>query len=263
MFFPRVIPCLLLKGSGLVKTVHFRDPRYLGDPLNAVRIFNEKEVNEIIFLDIAAARSHASPGPLIDLDMVRRIARECLVPLTYGGGVRALDDIQKLFDIGVEKVVINTAAYENAELIREAATRLGSQSVVVSIDAARTSKRGYEVLVGGGTLRTGIEPETHAARMESLGAGEIMINSIDRDGMMSGFDLELIRSVSRAVSIPVIACGGAGKLEDFAEAVNQGGASAVAAGSFFVYYGKMKAVLITYPEREDIERILRTRPSSV
>jgi cyclase len=249
MFLPRVIPVLLLKDLGLVKTIQFQNPRYVGDPINAVKIFNAKEVNEIVFLDIQATRNNA-----INFDMIKKISQECLTPLTYGGGVTKVDDIAKLFKIGIEKVAINTAAIANPNLIAEASEVYGSQSVIASIDVKLMSGR-YEVCVSNGGAPTGFDPISYAKKMEALGAGEILINSIDRDGTMTGYDIPLIRNVTDAVKIPVIACGGAGKLQDMQTAYREGNASAVAAGSIFVFFGRKKAVLITYPDRDELEAL--------
>lgn len=247
----RVIPCLLLNGHRLVKTRRFRDPVYVGDPVNAVRIFNDKEVDELLLFDIGPAR--ASRGPQFDL--IEDIAKECFMPLAYGGGVADCETIGRLFALGVEKVALNTAAVERPELVREAASAFGSQSIVVSVDARRKLFGGYEVCARAGSRRSGLDPVSFARRMEEYGAGELLVHSIDRDGTMSGYDIGLVKSVTDSVSVPVIACGGAGGLADFRAAVKDGGASAVAAGSFFVFQGPHRAVLITYPEYRELERL--------
>lgn len=241
---PRVIPCLLLKGRGLVKTTKFANARYLGDPINIVRIFNDKEVDELIFVDITATIERRSPP----LEYIREIATECFMPLCYGGGVRSLEDMDALYAAGVEKIAINSRAVENPALIADAAKHFGSQSVVVSVDVRRTMFGKYEVRTHSGRRRTGLEPVEHARRSEEAGAGEILLTSIDRDGSMQGYDLDLVRMVSNAVRVPVIASGGAGSVEDLAAAVSVGGASAAAAGSLFVFQGPHRAVLIHYPE---------------
>ncbi len=252
MLKTRVIPCLLLRNQGLVKTVRFRDPTYVGDPINAVRIFNDKEVDELVFLDIAAGLEGARPN----MRLLAEIAEECFMPLAYGGGLRTIDDIKAVVALGVEKVSINSAAVEDPDLVSRAADAVGSQSVVASIDVKRSLFGKYEVHVRGGRKATGLDPAQFAAAMEKKGAGEIMLNAIDRDGTQKGYDIELIRRVAARVSIPVIACGGAGKVEDFAAAVKEGGASAVAAGSMFVFHGKHRAVLISYPSRAELEKAL-------
>jgi len=247
MLQTRVMPCLLLKNSGLVKTIKFKDPSYVGDPVNAIRIYNEKEVDELIFLDITATTEQKRPN----FDVISQIASECFMPVAYGGGIRDIEDARRLFSMGIEKIAINSFAVEQPDFVRKAAEQFGSQAVVVSIDAKKTPK-GYEVMTHGGTRPTGLDPATFAKRMEETGAGEILINSIDRDGTLEGYDIELIRSVSSAVGVPVIAVGGAGKVEHFTEAVKQGGASAVAAGSMVVYFGRNRAVLINFPARKKL-----------
>jgi cyclase len=252
MMRTRVIPCLLLRGEGLVKTRKFRDAAYVGDPINAIRIFNEKEVDELMFLDIAASREGRGPS----LRIIQDFASECFMPVGYGGGIRSLADAQQVLALGIEKIVVNTLALRRPELVAEIATKFGSQAVVVSIDAQQRRPSGYEVIAAGGTQKTGLEPAAYARRMVSLGAGEILITSIDRDGTQSGYDLTLVREVADSVSVPVIACGGAANLTHFGEAANEGHASAVAAGSMFVFHGKHRAVLISYPAREELERVL-------
>jgi len=242
----RVMPCLLLQHSKLVKTVKFKDPAYIGDPVNAVEIYNEKEVDELIFLDIMATREKSPP----QLRTVFEIATECFMPFTYGGGVRSLDDIAKILKTGVEKVAINSHAVEEPSFIKRAADQFGSQAIVVSMDAKRKSRE-YEVVTHGGTRATGIDPVSHARRMEEMGAGEVLLTSIDRDGTMEGYDLDLIRKVSDAVNVPLVACGGAGSVEDMARAV-AAGASAVAAGSLVVYQGKNRGVLINFPSQQEL-----------
>ncbi|HKC64033.1 MAG TPA: AglZ/HisF2 family acetamidino modification protein, partial [Pyrinomonadaceae bacterium] len=245
----RVIPCLLLKNEGLVKTVKFKNPKYVGDPLNAVKIFNEKEVDELIFLDITATVENRRPP----LKLISQIASECFMPFCYGGGIRSVEDIAELFKLGVEKVAINSQAVENPLLIRSAAEKFGSQSIVVSIDVKKNLFGKYRVFTHGGRKATKFDPAEFAARMQEMGAGELFLNSIDRDGTMQGYDLELTKKVTESVSLPVIACGGAGRIEDFADAIKKGGASAVSAGSMFVFQGQYRAVLITYPSIKELE----------
>lgn len=252
MLRTRVIPCLLLRGEGLVKTVKFKDPVYVGDPINAIRIFNDKEVDELIFLDITASREDRGPP----LNVIRDFASECFMPVGYGGGIRSLDDARQVLALGVEKIVVNTMALRRPELVAEIACEFGSQAVVVSIDARKKLTGSYEVMGLCGTEKTGLKPVEHARRMVDVGAGEILINSIDRDGTQIGYDVALVRSVADAVSVPVIACGGAGSVSHFSEAVSTGHASGVAAGSMFVFHGKHRAVLISYPSRADLEAAL-------
>jgi cyclase len=248
----RVIPCLLLRNAGLVKTVRFRNPRYLGDPINIIKIFNAKEIHELFVLDITATVDRRPPG----LDFLADLATECFMPLAYGGGLRDLETVRTILGLGVEKVVINTHAVERPAFVAEAAALAGSSSVVVSIDVKRSLLGRYEVMTRSGRESTGLDPVAHAKHMEELGAGEILLTSIDRDGTMKGYDVELISLVARAVSIPVVACGGAGSVADFGAAVRQGGASAVAAGSLFVFQGRHRAVLITYPTRRALQEVL-------
>lgn len=243
MIRARVIPCLLLRGHGLVKTKKFKDTVYVGDPVNAVRIFSEKEVDELVILDIDASREGREPN----YELVAEIAGECFMPVAYGGGIRTLAQARKLIRCGIEKVVINSASVESTGFIREIADVFGSQAVVGSIDARKTLLGGHRVFVKSGTVDTRLKPEDHAASLEEAGAGEIFLNSIDCDGQMQGFDLPLIQKVARRVRVPVIACGGAGNVEHLREAIIEGGASAVAAGSMFVFHGKHRAVLINYP----------------
>lgn len=248
----RVIPCLLLQGLGLVKTRQFKDPKYVGDPINAVKIFNDKEVDELVFLNIRASIEKQRPP----VDLISQIASECFMPLCYGGGIRSLEDMEEIFNVGVEKVAINSCAAENHAIIQKAAEVYGSQSIVVSVDVKKNLFGKYEVFVYGGRKNTKLDPVEYSQLMESMGAGEILLNSIDRDGSMRGYDIDLIKMVSNSVNIPVIACGGAGKIGDFTDAVQRGGASAVAAGSLFVFHGKHRAVLISYPSLASLEAVL-------
>lgn len=251
MLETRVLPCLLLRGRGLVKTVRFRAPRYLGDALNAVRIFNQKQVDELLLLDIEAT---PEKRPL-QLELIRRIARECAMPLAVGGGVDSIERARALFECGVEKVAINSAAVTNPGLIGAIAEEFGSQSVVAAMDVRRRWGA-HEVLTHGGRVRTRLDPVTHARSLEAAGAGELLVTSVDRDGTMEGYDLALTRSVAEAVRIPVIACGGAGTLADLGRAAREGGASAVAAGSLFVFHGPRRAVLISFPTRAELGPVL-------
>ena len=252
MIRPRVIPCLLLKNDGLVKTVRFKDPKYLGDPINIVRIFNDKEVDEFIFLDILATTENRRPN----FELLKKITSECFMPLGYGGGIREMDDVKTLLSLGIEKVILNTVAVEDPAFVTEVADYAGSQAVVVSMDVKKGFLGKYEVVTHSGKTGTGLDPVRHAQEMEKRGAGELFVNSIDRDGMMQGYDLELIRRVAEAVNVPVVACGGAGNIQHLAEAIQQGGASAAAAGSMFVFQGPLRGVLISYPSQEELRRVL-------
>lgn len=240
----RVIPTLLLHDGGLVKTRNFKRPVYVGDPINTVRIFNEKEIDELVVLDIRASLERRTP----DLRRISELAGECFMPLAYGGGITTLDQIRAILNAGAEKIIVNTALTTNPALVMEASRLVGSQSVLVAIDVRRAWFGGYRSFSHSGTRGTGMTPVQLARRAEELGAGEILLTSIDREGASQGYDLHLIREVAEAVSIPVVACGGARALEDFVAAVEEGRASAVAAGSMFVFSGPHRAVLISYPE---------------
>jgi cyclase len=254
VLIPRVIPCLLLRGTGLVKTTKFGDPKYVGDMINAVRIFNDKEVDEIIILDIEA---HAGRGR-IQWDLVTKTASEAFMPMCYGGGVTSVDEIKRLLKAGVEKVSINTAAHDDPRLVENAVKTFGSQAIVGAIDVKKSFLGKYVVVSHGGDRKRSVEVAAWAKALERAGAGEILINSVDRDGTQAGYDLELVRQVTSAVRVPVIASGGAGRLEHFAQAI-ESGASAVAAGSMFVFHGPHRAVLITYPDRKDLVKWLGKR----
>jgi cyclase len=243
---------LLLKNQGLVKTVKFKNPVYLGDPINIVKIFNDKEVDELIFLDITATVEKRKPP----FKLLSQIASECFMPLGYGGGVRKLEDIREILGLGVEKVAINSYAVEDPSFIQKAADLFGSQSIVVSIDVKKTFLGNYEIWTHSGTKRTKMDPVVFARQVAEKGAGELMINSIDRDGTMEGYDIELIKRIAEGVKIPIIACGGAGKISDFSRAVKEGRASAVAAGAMFVFHGPHRAVLINVPTPEELKRAL-------
>jgi imidazole glycerol-phosphate synthase subunit HisF len=247
----RVIPCLLIHEGGLVKTQKFSDPKYVGDPINAIRIFNEKEVDELLVLDIDASKEGRGPN----FDVIKELAGECFMPLAYGGGITSVDQVQRLFAGGVEKVSVQTAALRDLKLVTEIAKRYGSQAVAISIDIKKN-------LIGQHKLYAAAagKPASHGwmeflRRAIDAGAGEVLLNSVDRDGTMSGMDLPLIREAAAACTVPLIACGGAGSLADIKAAVTAG-ASAVAAGAFFVYYGKHRAVLITYPKYEELVALL-------
>ena len=250
MFRPRVIPCLLLKNKGLVKTIKFKDPTYIGDPMNAVKIFNDAKADELVFLDITATNDGRAP----DIDIIRNIGEEAFMPFAVGGGINKIEQVQALISAGAEKVVINTAAVENPPFISEIAEIFGRQSVVVSLDVKKNNGT-YIIVTNSGKKEHNLDLIDTVKLMESSGAGEIIINSIDNDGTQEGFDIELIRMVSQEVNIPVIAIGGAGSYDDLTEAVIDGAASAVAAGSLFVFIGRKRAVLINYPDDEELEEM--------
>lgn len=251
MLRTRVMPCLLLEGDSLVKTVKFKRPCYIGDPINAVRIYNELEVDELIFLDILSSKDKKA----INFEYLEEIAKECFMPFSYGGGVSTFKDAERLFKLGVEKVCINSAIYTNPNLVKEIVTAYGTQSVIAGIDVKKNFFGRYKVRSVSGTNNTGISPVEHAKYCQELGVGEILLNNIDKDGVMDGFDLDLITSVSKSVSIPVVSLGGAGELNDVLLAKNAG-SSAIGLGSMAVYQNKNKGILINFPDSESICSLL-------
>ena len=244
---PRIIPVLLVDDRDLIKTIKFKERTYLGDPVNAVKIFNRKGIDELAVLDIGATKNCREP----DFELLKDIASEAFMPLSCGGGITTVEQVHQLLAIGYEKVVITTGLIRNPNLIKKAASMFGSQSIVASIDAIKV-KDGYQCCIVDGTEKVNITPVELAKKAEALGAGEIIINSIDNDGMMQGYDIELVKSVVNAVSVPVVAIGGAGGVQDLKAVLQDGHAHAAAGGSMFVYYGKLKAVLITAPSEEEL-----------
>jgi cyclase len=247
----RVIPVLLLKNGGLYKTKQFSNPQYVGDPINAVKIFNEKEVDELVLLDYNASLNNRP----IDYLKISEIAGEAFMPMAYGGGIRTYDDAMRVFDSGFEKIVLNSVLFSNMSLIESVANHFGNQSVVCSIDYRKKLFGKYSVYSHSGTIDRKTSPSEFAKMLENKGAGEIILNSIERDGCYSGYDIDNILQVSNAVTIPVIACGGASSVDDFSKAINEGHASAVAAGSMFVFQRPHQAVLISYPS-QDLQKII-------
>ena len=248
MLRPRLIPFLLIHKGGLYKTSEFSQPKYVGDPLNALRIFNEKEVDELIVVDIDASRLGSEP----DYKLIAKLASECRMPLCYGGGVKTLDTLERVIRLGVEKVAISSAAIENPEFVTEAAKRVGSQSVVGVIDVKKIGLFSrYEVVTYNASKKTGLEPVLWAAKLQSLGVGEILLNSVDADGKMQGYDFDLVDKVRASVSIPLTVLGGAGSFEHFHSLFSRYGIIGAAAGSYFVFKGKYRAVLISYPNRDE------------
>ncbi len=247
----RVIPSLLLKNGGLVKTTKFKDPKYVGDPINAIKIFNEKQVDELMVLDITASKEGREPN----YSLIEQFAGECFMPLAYGGGIRTVDQAKRLFSRGVEKICLQRAALEDPSLVTELAERFGSQSVMVSIDIKKNWLRKPQVY--SSSLEKVIDSNWLDVLHQCIeaGAGEVLLNAVDKDGTLSGPDLDLIQKASKAVQVPLIAVGGISSLEDIKAAINAG-ASGVAAGAFFVYYGPHRAVLITYPKYEELEKLL-------
>ena len=251
MLRPRIIPVLLVHKGGLYKTAGFDKPKYVGDPLNAVRIFNEKEVDELMVVDIDATRLGREP----DYSLIRNLAAECRMPLAYGGGVHSVEQFQRLISLGVEKVAVSAAAVHDLGLVSSAAERVGGQSVVVVMDVRRKGA-GWQLFTHNGTRATGLDAVDFARRAEAAGAGEIVVNSIDNDGQMKGYDLDLVRAVRAAISRPLTVLGGAGKLTDLAGLVREFGTIGAAAGSLFVFKGVYRAVLINYPQRGDKDALL-------
>ena len=255
MLRSRIIPCLLVKNQGLVKTVGFAAPKYVGDPINAVRIFNEKEVDELIVVDIDATAQGREP----DYELIEQLAAECRMPLCYGGGVKTSSQIERIVALGVEKVALSSGALEHPQVIEAAGASVGSQSVVVVLDFRKNKNGRYEVYTHNGTRATGRDPVELAAEMERRGAGEIVLNSIDRDGRMNGYELELIAQVRQRVSVPLTVLGGAGSLKDMEQVIARFGPIGVAAGSLFVFKGVYRAVLINYPDRAAKSATVRAR----
>ena len=251
MLRTRVIPVLLLIENGLYKTIRFKNPRYIGDPINAVKIFNEKEVDELVLFDILSSEKNKEP----DFNLIHTIATECFMPICYGGGINTLETASKLFRLGVEKISINSAGLKRPDFIKELSDKFGRSSIVVTVDVKKDILGNYYVCTNRGKTNTGLKAVEWIKKVEDLGAGEVIVNDVDRDGTMSGYNIKLLKSISEISHIPIVACGGAGKLEDFKEAVEEGGVSGVAAGSLFVYYGSKKGILINYPEREKLEKI--------
>ena len=245
---PRVIPVLTIMGEDLVKTTQFKNPRYLGDPINAVKIFNEKMVDELCILDIGASNNNTS----INFDILETIASQAFMPLSYGGGIKTLEDVKKILKMGYEKVIINSAFSYNPYLIKEASDFAGSSSVVLGVDIKPNRLNKYLVYTESGSKKLSIDIESYIQEGIKFGCGEVLLNSIDRDGMMTGYPLEMLGKLVKSIEVPMIVCGGAGSIQDLSLAVNKAKVSAVAAGSLFVYYGKQKAVLINFPSEDEL-----------
>lgn len=253
MLRPRIIPSLLVHDSGLVKTVNFKNPKYVGDPINAVRIFNEKEVDELAVFDIDATVLGKEP----DYVLIEKLANQSRMPLCYGGGVKTVEQAQKIFGLGIEKIALSSAVMENPNLITQITDRVGSQSVIVVMDIKKKFLGGYEIYTHNGKKATGLNPIAFAEKAEKLGAGEIVINSIDQDGAMKGFDMNLIDKITEKITIPVTVLGGAGSLQDIKKVIDKYGIIGVAAGSLFVFKGIYKAVLINYPAKKEKEELYK------
>jgi cyclase len=252
MLRPRIIPCLLIHDKGLVKSVQFKDHKYVGDPINAVRIFNEKECDELMVLDIDATTLNREP----DYKMIENVATECRMPLCYGGGIKTVEQAQKIFSLGVEKIAISSAAISNPELIAEIAVRVGSQSVVVVMDVKKKLLGGYELYTHNGKKGSGKNPIEFAEMVEQMGAGEIVVNSIDQDGVMKGYDMNITEKIRNAITLPLTVLGGAGNLQDIGKLISSYGIIGAAAGSLFVFKGVYKAVLINYPSWEEKDNLI-------
>ncbi|WKL45045.1 AglZ/HisF2 family acetamidino modification protein [Flavobacterium sp. ZE23DGlu08] len=256
MLRPRIIPSLLIHDNGLVKTVNFKNPKYVGDPINAVKIFNEKEVDELAIFDIDATVLGKEPN----YSLIERLASQSMMPLCYGGGVKTVEQAQRIFSLGIEKIALSSAVLHNPKLITEISDRVGAQSVIVVLDVKKKILGGYEVYTHNGKKATGINPFKFVEEAQKLGAGEIVINSIDKDGVMKGYDLDLIAKVREKISLPMTVLGGAGSLDDIEKVIDQHGVIGVAAGSLFVFKGPYKAVLINYPTQLEKNKMFKIKP---
>lgn len=254
MLRPRIIPCLLVKNGGLVKTIQFGNPKYVGDPINAVRIFNEKEVDELIVLDIDATTQKREPNYML----IKNLAAECRMPLCYGGGVKTVEQVARIISLGVEKVAMSSAAINDPKIVAQAARVVGAQSIVVVMDVKKLRRDGkYELWTHNAVKPTGQFPVEFAKEVEGLGAGEVVINSIDHDGVMKGYDFELVNEIRQAINLPITVLGGAGSLKDIAALIHFFGFIGAAAGSLFVFKGIYRAVLINYPSRSEKDVLIR------
>lgn len=258
MLRPRIIPCLLVHEKGLVKSVQFTNYKYIGDPINAVRIFNEKESDELMLIDIDASVKKLEP----DYKLIQKIASECRMPLCYGGGIKNVEQAQKIFSLGVEKIALSSVLINNPSLVTQVASKVGSQSVVVVADVKKKLFGGYEIFTHNGKISTGINPSDFVKQMEALGAGEIVINSIDHDGKMNGYDFKLIDKIRRSTSLPLTVLGGAGSLNDIGDLIKNYGIIGAAAGSLFVFKGIYNAVLINYPTNTEKDNLIGKNLSS-
>lgn len=254
MLAPRIIPCLLVHNKGLVKTVKFKDAKYVGDPINAVKIFNEKEADELMVLDIDATVKGREP----DYKMIENLATECRMPLCYGGGIKTVEQATRIFNLGVEKIALSSSAIENLQLVADIAKEVGNQSVVVVIDVKKKMFGGYDVYTHNGTKKTKVDLEKFIIDLQSCGVGEIVINSIDNDGVMQGYDLSLIEKIKPLINVPITVLGGAGSLADIEKLIEKFGIIGCSAGSLFVFKGKYKAVLISYPKNSEKQQLFNS-----
>lgn len=252
MLRPRIIPCLLVSNNGLVKTIGFKKPKYVGDPINAVRIFNEKEADELIMLDIDATRLGKEP----DYKQIKFWSTECRMPLCYGGGIKNVEQAERIFSLGVEKIALSSAALETPDLVRDLANKVGNQSVVIVFDVKKKMFGGYDIYINNGTKKVKQKLNEAIKQMIDLGAGEIVLNSIDNDGKMTGFDYKLVAQVKPIVNTPLTILGGAGKLDDISQLIEEFGIIGASAGSLFVFKGPYKAVLINYPDWESRSKLI-------
>jgi len=253
MYRPRLIPVLLLQNKGLVKSVRFKNHRYIGDPINAVRIFNDLKADELAFIDILATKEKRT----ISVEFVKNVGEEANMPFSAGGGIRTLEDIRKIIEAGAEKVILNTIAGENPGFVREAADAFGSSTITVCIDVKNDFLGKEKVWIKAGTKALHLSPVQFARQMEENGAGEIIIQSIDKDGSMTGYDNSLVKKIAESVTIPVVALGGAGNFDHLIKISNLVSLNGLAAGSMFVYHGERRAVLVNYPEKEEILKIFK------
>lgn len=253
MLYPRIIPCLLVHNKGLVKTLKFKDPKYVGDPINAVKIFNEKEADELMVLDIDATRENREP----DYKMIENLARECRMPLCYGGGIKTAEQAQRIFNLGVEKIAISSIAIENQKVIKEIASQVGNQSVVVVLDVKKKLFGGYDVYTNNGKNKTKVDLIKFVKEIQELGIGEIVLNSIDHDGEMKGYDFHLIEMLRPLIHVPLTVLGGAGSLDDVGQLIKKYGIIGASAGSLFVFKGKYRAVLISYPNEDEKNTLIK------
>jgi len=251
MLNPRITPCLLVHNKGLVKTVKFKDSKYVGDPINAVKIFNEKEVDELVVFDIDATIENRGP----DYKLIENLANECRMPLCYGGGIKTVSQAQRILSLGVEKIAISSAVFDNPNLIQEISSQVGNQSVVVVFDVKKKLFGGYDLYTHNAKNKIKLDLIGLVEKVQELGAGEIIINSIDNDGMMKGYDLDLINKIKNKTNVPMTVLGGAGALEDISQVIDKFGIIGCAAGSLFVFKGKYKAVLINYPNIKDKQKL--------
>lgn len=253
MLYPRIIPCLLVHNKGLVKTIKFKDPKYVGDPINAVKIFNEKEADELMVLDIDATRDNREP----DYKMIENLARECRMPLCYGGGIKTAEQAQRIFNLGVEKIAISSIAIENQKVIKEIASQVGNQSVVVVLDVKKKLFGGYDVYTHNGKNKSKVDLIKLVEEIQELGIGEIVLNSIDHDGEMKGYDFHLIEMLRPLIHVPLTVLGGAGSLDDVGQLIKKYGIIGASAGSLFVFKGKYRAVLISYPNEDEKNTLIK------